>query len=186
MFLQPRHIPNIISFCRILLVGPILWAISKQNYALAALLFVIASMSDGLDGYLAKRNGWTSRLGGILDPLADKALLVGMFLVLGWVGQLPVWLVALVIGRDIVIVAGSLAYHWLVEPFQARPLYISKFNTVCQILLVCAVVLSHGVWPLPDWVTTGLIYLVALTTLLSGSAYVWLGCRGLIRKRKMA
>src|SRR3990172_3309285 len=102
-----KDIPNIISLLRMALVPPVVILLLNGYYGWALLVFVSAGLSDGLDGYLAKRFGWRSRLGAILDPLADKLLLVASYLTLGWLGQLPLWLVAVVVGRDIVIVAGA-------------------------------------------------------------------------------
>lgn len=179
---EPRNIPNLITVLRILLVAPILWLLLQRRYGEALLLFLIAGLSDGIDGLLAKRYGWTSRLGGMLDPLADKLLLVGTFLVLGWIGDLPVWLVGLVILRDGVIISGAVSYYYLIGPFEAEPLLISKINTLIQIFLVLAVIFSRGVIPLPDALMTALIYLTALTTVWSGSVYLGAWTRRAVHK----
>lgn len=171
--LKARHIPNLITSLRILLVPPFLWLLLQERYEAALLLFVVAGISDGLDGFLAKQYGWTSELGGLLDPIADKLLLVGAILVLGWLKELPVWLVVLAIFRDVLIVCGAISYHLMVERVKASPLPISKLNTLLQLLLVFAVIVSYGLLPLPSWLLTGLIYLTALTTIWSGTAYVW-------------
>lgn len=171
--LKTRDIPNLITSLRILLVPPFLWLLLRERYEAALLLFVIAGISDALDGFLAKYFGWTSELGGILDPLADKLLLIGAILALGWLNELPVWLVALVILRDAIIVAGALSYHLMIERVQANPLLISKLNTLMQLTLVFAVIVNYGMTRLPSWLLTGLIYLTALTTGWSGAAYMW-------------
>lgn len=171
--LRARDIPNLITSLRIVLVVPILWLLLEERYGPVLLLFVVAGVSDALDGFLAKYFGWTSRLGGILDPLADKLLLMGTILALGWLGQLPVWLVALVVLRDVVIVSGAISYHLLIERFEATPLPISKLNTLLQLMLVLAVMVNCGVTVLPAGLLQGLIALTALTTVWSGFAYVW-------------
>jgi len=171
--LKPRDIPNLITALRILLVAPFLWLLLEERYGPALALFVIAGVSDALDGFLAKYYGWTSELGGLLDPIADKLLLLGAILALGWLSELPVWLVALVIGRDLLIVGGALAYHLLVERLRAAPLLISKLNTLTQLVLVCAIIVHYGLMPLPEAGLNTLIYLTALTTVWSGAAYVW-------------
>ena len=171
--LTARHIPNLITSLRILLVPPFLWLLLQERYESALLLFVVAGISEGLDGLLAKQYGWTSELGGLLEPIADKLLLVGAILVLGWLKELPVWLVVLAIFRDVLIVCGAISYHLMVERVKASPLPISKLNTLLQLLLVFAVIVSYGLLPLPSWLLTGLIYLTALTTIWSGTAYVW-------------
>lgn len=170
---KARHIPNIITVLRIVLVAPFLWALLEERYNIALLLFVIAGISDALDGFLAKYFGWTSELGGLLDPIADKLLLMGAILALGWLNELPGWLVALVILRDLLIVSGAISYHLLIERFEAAPLMISKLNTLVQLILVCAVIVNYGMIPLPEILLTGLIVLTALTTLWSGAAYIW-------------
>ena len=170
--LRLKDIPNIISFFRILLTIPVIWALLESHFQLALVLFFIAGISDGLDGFLAKHYGWQSRLGGLLDPLADKALLVSAFLCLGGLGLLPSWLVALVILRDVLIVSGALVYSFQIEQLEAEPSLISKLNTVLQIVLVLLVVVHHGVWSLPLSLLEATIWAVTVTTVLSGIAYV--------------
>ena len=163
--LKPRDIPNVITILRIFLVIPVVWALLDGRYTLALWLFAVAGASDGLDGFLAKQFHWTSRLGAILDPLADKLLLVSTFVALGWQGLLPLWLVAVVLGRDVVIVAGAVAYHLLFGSFELHPTLISKVNTFCQILLVILTVVRFASeWDLL-WMVHGMTVLVLLTTL---------------------
>lgn len=171
--MQTRHIPNLITGLRILLVPPFLWLLLQERYEMALLLFVIAGISDALDGFLAKHYGWTSELGGILDPIADKLLLIGSLLALAWLNELPVWLVAMAILRDAVIVAGAVSYHLLIERVRGEPLIISKLNTLMQLILVFAVIVNYGLFLLPQGLLAGLIHLTALTILWSGTAYVW-------------
>ncbi|HXH03086.1 MAG TPA: CDP-alcohol phosphatidyltransferase family protein [Candidatus Competibacteraceae bacterium] len=179
--MEPRHLPNLISLLRILLVVPSLWLLLRQRYDATLALVVVAALSDGLDGFLARRYGWSSRLGGILDPLADKLLLIGLFLVLGWLGELPWWLVLLALGRDLLIMGGALAYHLLIAPLQAQPLLISKCNTLLQMLLVLSVLVHHALLPLPPALRVALELATAVTLVWSGAAYVILwGRRALI------
>lgn len=168
-----RDIPNILTVARIVLVGPTIWLLAEERYSQAMLLFAIAGVSDGLDGYLAKRNGWVTRLGSFLDPVADKLLLVGAYVALGWTGLLPFWLVLLVLGRDVVIVAGALAFHFVVGRFEAQPTLISKVNTFAQIVLVLVVVLRQLVTGVPNSTIEALTFVVVVTTLASGLGYVW-------------
>ena len=170
--MQKKDIPNIISFFRILLTIPVIWALLEQEFLLALILFFIAGVSDGIDGYLAKHYHWQSRLGGLLDPLADKALLVSTYLCLGGLGLLPSWLVALVIFRDVLIVSGALVYTMQIEQLNAEPSLISKLNTVLQITLGLAVVVNHGLYLMPAGILEVLIWSVAVTTIISGLAYV--------------
>jgi cardiolipin synthase len=171
--MQARDIPNLISFMRILLTLPIVWLMFEQEFSYALMLFAVAGFSDGLDGFLAKHYGWQSHLGGLLDPLADKALLMSSFLVLGGLGLIPIWLVILVIFRDLTIMGGALYYHFSVEEVDADPSLISKLNTLTQIMLVLLVVTDAGPFPLPDLLLQGLIWATGLTTLSSGGMYVW-------------
>lgn len=168
-----NQIPNIISLLRMFMVPPVVWLLLQAEYGFALLLFAIAGISDALDGYLAKRYHWSSRLGSILDPLADKLLLVSAYLTLGWLSQIPVWLVVLVVGRDLVIVSGAIIYHFRFGRFDFAPTLPSKLNTLAQILLILSVLLTHSLLPLPSWIINGLAYTVLITTLMSGIGYVW-------------
>ncbi len=177
VMLERKDIPNMISILRIFMSVPIVWSLLEQQFGTALILFGVAGISDGLDGYLAKQYGWASRLGGLLDPLADKVLLVSSFLSLAVIEIIPVSLVLLVILRDLVIVTGALVYHFTVRELDAKPSLISKFNTLVQILLVLVVVLDKGLWPLPVPLVSGLIWLVYITTVASGIHYVWVWSR---------
>jgi cardiolipin synthase len=178
-----RDIPNLITIVRIVLVIPILWLLLNEKYGWALILFGVAGVSDGLDGFLAKHYGWKSRLGSLLDPLADKLLLVSSFLVLGWLEQIPRWLVALVVLRDVVILTGALVYHFRIERVEAAPSLISKLNTLLQILLVVLVVLHNAWLSLATWVIQVLVWGVVATTVLSGIDYVWVWSRRAVRAR---
>lgn len=171
--MKARDIPNLISFARILLTLPIVWLMLEREFSYALMLFAVAGFSDGLDGLLAKRFHWQSHLGGLLDPLADKALLMSSFLVLGGLGLIPIWLVILVIFRDLTIIGGALYYNFSVEELDANPSLISKLNTLLQIMLVLLVVTDAGPYPLPSILLQGLTWTTGLTTLVSGGHYVW-------------
>jgi cardiolipin synthase len=147
-FIRAADIPNLICVVRIMLVWPIVMALIDSRYPLALGLILLAGISDGLDGFLAKRFSWQSRLGGLLDPLADKLLLVSVFVALSMTGLVPVWLTALVIIRDLVIISGGVMYQWLVEPVQPEPSVASKINTGMQLLYVLAVI-SHRTVDMP-------------------------------------
>lgn len=177
-----RDLPNAISFARILLSLPIMYLLMQKHFHLALWLFLVAGISDGLDGFLAKRYGWQSRLGEILDPLADKVLLMSSFLVLGALGLLPIWLVTGVILRDLVIVGGALTYHYRVEEFQGTPILSSKINTFLQILLVLAVIYNGETQSFPEWSINLFIVAVAISVLWSGTHYVWVWSRKAARE----
>ncbi|MGD8927076.1 MAG: CDP-alcohol phosphatidyltransferase family protein [Thioalkalispiraceae bacterium] len=171
-----RFIPNLISIIRILLVIPTVYLLWNKQYSYALLLFFIAGVSDGLDGFLARRFNWTTRLGSFLDPMGDKLLMTASYFMLGLLGHLPVWLVAIVIGRDLVIVLGALAYRLLVQDITMSPLVLSKINTAAQIFLVLLMLYHLSSLPMaemvPAWLTQGTIYVVMITSLLSGLAYI--------------
>jgi cardiolipin synthase len=168
-----RDLPNLITGLRILLVVPVVVLLVQGEYLGALIVFALAGASDAVDGYLARKYEWTSSLGGWLDPIADKAMLVSAYVTLSLLGHIPLWLVAAVIARDIVIVTGGLVYYYWVERVDAEPSWISKINTVVQLLLIMAVMFDRGILKLPgQWIDI-LIYTVATTTLLSGFGYVW-------------
>lgn len=165
-------LPNLISVVRILLIAPTLYAIGVGAYPAALALFFVAGFSDGLDGFLAKRYGWQTRLGALLDPVADKALMAGVFLTLAATGLVPVWLTAVVICRDVVIVGGALAYNFLIEPVTGEPTRISKVNTGIELLYVLSVLGHAGyAWP-PDITLMVLGAGVLVTAVVSGTDYV--------------
>lgn len=170
--MRAKDIPNIISILRILLVAPVMYMLYEGEFAIALLLFFVAGVSDGLDGYLAKRYNWTSHLGSMLDPIADKLLLVGSYGVLAWIGIIPMWLVVTIIARDIIIVVGSFSYYLLYGRYEMQPSNISKVNTFAQIVLVLFVVSSYGLFEVSADVVTAGFYIVLLTTVLSGLDYI--------------
>lgn len=179
-----RDIPNLISCFRIVLVAPVVWAMLQFDFRLALLLFAIAGISDGLDGFLAKHFQWQSRLGSILDPIADKLLLVACFATLSYLQLLPWWLFWLVIGRDLLIIAGALTYHRLLGEFELKPLWSSKINTLLQILLVLLVMVQAQWFPQLDEIKTIGIWLVVASVINSGSEYVLVWGMNAWRQRK--
>lgn len=168
-----RDLPNIISVLRLIAVIPVVYLLLAREFGWALALFAAAGLSDGLDGFLAKHYGWQSRLGGILDPLADKVLIVSCFLVLGAMGLIPLWLVLASVFRDLVIVSGALLYNFRVEEVDAAPTWISKLNTVLQILLVVLVIMGAGPIGVPDGLIEVLVWACLVTVVVSGVNYVW-------------
>jgi cardiolipin synthase len=168
-----RHLPNLITALRMLLVVPLCWLIDAGRYDGALLVAAVAAFSDALDGYLAKRFGWRSWIGGMLDPIADKLLLMACFIWLGLAGDLPLWLAALVVGRDFAIVTGAVTYHNLVGPFDAEPSRLSKATTVIQLVFVLSELLRLSHWiELPAAVRTAGIATTAAFTVASGLHYI--------------
>ena len=136
-------IPNLITLGRILLVPIVVWAIASGRLQLAFLLFLAAAISDAVDGFLAKRFGMKTELGAYLDPLADKVLIVSIYVTLGITGVIPLWIVILVVSRDFMIV-GAIILSWLVDmPVAIKPHTISKLNTAAQIIYACLVLASQ-------------------------------------------
>jgi cardiolipin synthase len=169
-------VANFVTFLRLCAVPVAVWLVLRGQFLAAFWLFVAAGLSDALDGWLARRHGPT-RLGAMIDPVADKALLVSMFVTLAVVQVLPDWLAILVVFRDAVIVGGVLLLSVLGQPVAIRPLPISKLNTVVQIVMVAATLLAEGLrldWPMLDAV---LLVAVTASTLASLAAYVWLTAR---------
>src|ERR1700683_514303 len=165
-------IPNLITLLRVILVPIVVWAIISGEMLLAFVLFVIAGISDAVDGFLAKRFHMESELGAYLDPLADKALLVSIYVALGIARTLPISLVILVVSRDITIISGFML-SWLVEmPMEVRPHPVSKVNTVMQILLATLVLAEKSFGFNTAVLETIGIVLVAALTLLSIAFYL--------------
>lgn len=165
-------IPNLITLARILCVPLIVWAITAGEMMGAFILFLAAGISDAVDGFLAKRFNMASELGGYLDPLADKALIVSIYVALGITEAIPRWLVILVVSRDIMII-GAVMLTWLIgKPMRMKPHPVSKANTVAQIFLACLVLAALAFRFDAGWLLPVSISLVAVLTLLSIAFYV--------------
>ncbi len=167
-----RHIPNLLCLLRIALVAPLIAAMLAGEQAWILVLFSVAGVSDALDGYLAKRFNWTSELGRFLDPLADKLLLISVFLTAAWLDIAPWWLAAVAIARDLVIGVGALSYRLWFGPLRGRPSTISKFNTGMQLGYLLAVILASATAFPPREVLDALAAVTVITTIASGVDYV--------------
>jgi cardiolipin synthase len=167
-----RHLPNIICLLRIALVWPVAVALGGGQYLLALGLFFVAGASDGVDGYLAKRFNWTSELGKFLDPMADKLLMVTVFIEAAWLSLAPWWLTAAVVARDVCIALGALVFRLWFGPLRGRPTLSSKINTAVQLLYVM-VLLTHAALRFPpNEILEALAILVLCTTVFSGANYM--------------
>jgi cardiolipin synthase len=156
---------------------PLGWLILEGRYFPAMVLFFVAGFTDLVDGFLARTFGWKTRLGGILDPIADKLLVATAFVTLALAGFVPVWLLVVVLVRDAVIIGGSLAYQAFVAPFEAAPTGVSKLTTLLQ-LTYLLLALSAAALGFPDQRLLGpLAVLVAAAAVISGLAYVVMGVR---------
>jgi cardiolipin synthase (CMP-forming) len=166
------NVPNLITLTRLMSVPLMIWLIVSERFGAAFCVFAGAGVSDALDGFIAKRFDCRTRLGALLDPAADKALLSSVFVSLGIAELLPNWLVILVVFRDVTIIGGFILLQTIAAPRNFDPLYISKINTLVQISLVGYVLGRLGVG-LPDGLLTGaLVWLTAATTVLSGMSYL--------------
>lgn len=166
------NLANAISIARLLSVPLIVWLMLKHEWSAAFAVFALAGVSDAIDGLLARRFGMMTKLGSYLDPLADKALLVAIYIVMGIMGQLPEWLVILVVSRDILIIGGAVLSVVIGIPVTVQPLLVSKLNTGAQIGLAASV-LAHLAF---DWFSDSLlvvlVWAVAATTIVSGAGYI--------------
>ncbi len=166
------NLPNAITLARLFCVPLVVWLILVDRMAAAFWVSLAAALSDAVDGIIAKRWRMITRLGGYLDPLADKALLVCIYVALAHQGYLPVWLVIMVVFRDALIIGGALLFMTLTQTLDMKPLMVSKLNTVAQLVLA-VVVLAATAFGIDDSaVRPVLIFCVAATTLASGAAYV--------------
>ncbi len=168
-----RHLPNLLTLLRICAVPITIDLIHEERYGPAFLIFAAAGITDGVDGFLARVLKARTQLGAYLDPLADKALLVAVYIMLGYHDHLPVWLVILVVFRDLLIVTGALVLKLVTDLFHVKPLLISKANTVAQITLAGTILAQMGFGlALPGFLVPGLIATVAFTAAASGLTYV--------------
>lgn len=174
--LAVRQLPNLVTVARVALVVPTVWLLWHEHVVAALALIAIGGLSDAVDGELARRFDWRTRFGAIADPVADKLLVVAVFVVLALQGHLPAWLLAVVVGRDLVIISGALAYRILFGELEMQPTPISKANTVLQIV-VLALVLVHRTSFEPAASLAGLVdpvgfFLVGASSVVSGLHYV--------------
>lgn len=166
------NLPNAITLGRLLTVPIAVYLLMQSAFLAAFILFVLAGVSDALDGYIAKQWNQTTTLGALLDPVADKALLVGVYVTLGLQGHVPTWIVVLVVFRDLIIVGGVILLFIVRLEVHMRPLIISKVNTAAQIALAAIVLAELGLQLDIAAVSDTMIYVVAATTSVSGAGYV--------------
>lgn len=167
-----KWLPNAICIVRVLLVAPIVLMLLEERYVAALVLIAVAGFSDALDGFLARAFDWRTPLGSLLDPAADKLLIVSVFLTLAFQGLVPALLTIVVVVRDVVIVGGAAAYQWLIAPVEGEPTVISKLNTAFQLLFVlCTLTIAAFAWP-AEVISAVLGAAVLFTSLTSGLNYV--------------
>ena len=166
------NLPNLITLTRLMSVPLMIWLIVGARFGIAAWVFVGAGISDALDGFIAKRFDCRTRLGALLDPVADKALLTSVYVALGIAELLPNWLVILVVFRDVTIIGGFVLLQTIAAPRRFDPLFISKVNTLAQIALVGYVLGRLGIGIADGMLTNVLVTVTAVTTVLSGLGYL--------------
>ena len=168
------QIPNLLTLLRIAAAPLLVLLLRERAYGWSLVLFLAAGISDGLDGYLAKRYHWESRFGAMLDPIADKLLIFCAYVMLALLGDIPFWLLVLVVFRDLVIISGYMMLKHLGDEVPMRPTMLSKVNTFLQIALVILVLLERAQWLAVPHLAQGTIAAVVVTTVASGAHYVWL------------
>lgn len=166
-------IPNVITVGRVILIPVIFWLLVSAKTQAAFFLFVLAGVSDAVDGWLAKRWNLQTELGAYLDPLADKLLIVSIYVALGVAEELPSWLVIAVVSRDILIVLGVMLAWVLGRPVHIKPLRVSKANTASQLLLAAIVLADEGFGLGLDTVRWTLVWITGVLTALSLAAYAY-------------
>lgn len=169
-------IPNMITIMRLLLVPAVVLAMLDMRWDWAFAGFLVAGISDGVDGFIARRFNQHSRLGAYLDPIADKLLLVSVFVVMGFIGELPMWLVVMMVSRDALIICAVLLSTVMSHPVEMKPLFVSKANTAMQIILAAVVLGELALTVQLDPLRPGLILLSGVLTVASAAAYLvaWL------------
>lgn len=166
------NIPNLLTLARILLVPVVVWAIAQGQMGIALAAFVVAGITDAVDGYIAKRFGQQTELGAYLDPLADKTLIVSIYVSLAIFGFIPHWVAILVVSRDIMIVGAVLLSTLVEKPLTIQPLMVSKANTAAQIVFAALVLAAKGLRIDLDWAIFLAMWAVAALTLASAAAYL--------------
>ena len=168
------YLPNLITIGRIFAMIPLVWFMLEKQYEYALYIAVLASFSDLLDGYLARRFGWEGKLGRILDPIADKFMMLCCYLLFAVQGLIPNWLLILVLARDICIITGGVFYHYaILKVDKEKPSMLSKFNTAFQLLLIVVLLSHYSIFQFSTTFIDVLIYLVTLFTVSSGIHYVY-------------
>ena len=170
-----RHIPNAITIARLVLVLPIAFSIMEEDYLVAFVLFAVSGFSDGLDGFIARRYNWVSAFGRLIDPLADKIMMIVTTLTLGLLEHFPLMLMLLIIVKDLAVLGGVFSYTTMAGFPQIKPTWLGKVTTAAQVILLVAVLLeltSSGLFSQAFF--TVLFWVVAIMTSLDGASYLWI------------
>jgi len=167
-----RYIPNMITALRLLMIIPFFYYIIERKYSAALCVFILASLSDGIDGFLARKFQWQTKLGAFGDPLADKLLITVSYITLTYIRQLPLWFTLLMVSRDAIIIMGTGVWYYLFRSIKFTPTLLSKINTVFQLLLVISILYQLSFQLLPAFIIMYLIAITTATTSLSFADYV--------------
>lgn len=181
-----KHLPNIITLLRIVLLVPFALFLFDAKYGEALIVLFVAAVSDSLDGFLARRYGWRSWFGSVADPLADKMLLTVSYVSLGYLAIMPWWLVGVVLGRDVLILSGSFAYWRITGHFEGNPTWLGKTSTFVAMTAAVWTLLHKAFWPLPSGLLPALYGLVAVLGIASAIQYVVVGIRAVRQKGREA
>jgi len=169
-------IPNLISVFRLLIVPIVIVMILEDRWLAAFVLFLVAGVSDGIDGWIARRFDMRSELGAVIDPLADKAMLVSVYVTLAVVGALEEWLVVLVVSRDVMIVLAYVVSWIMARPIPAKPIFASKVNTALLIVYAVTILAANAfgftLGPLDEILSVGIAVLTVFT--LGAYLVMWL------------
>lgn len=169
-----KHLPNVLTLFRLGLIVPFLVFLYHHQYVNSFYTFILAGLTDGLDGFLARRFNWQSFFGSFIDPLADKLLIASSFIALAVIEVLPLWLVLLVFLRDLTISLGVLGWYYFIRrKLDFKPTALSKINTALQLILVTSCLFELAYFQFPDYVLNTLICLTTLTTAITYVDYIW-------------
>jgi|SRR5437667_3080349 len=179
-----RHVPNILTLIRLGLIPVMAYYLLLQAYAMALLIFLVAALTDLADGYIARRFKLTSSFGATLDPIADKLSMLVATVLLAWLLLLPIWLAIAIVVRDILIVAGALAYRITLGHVEIAPTRLSKANTFIEFTVLLLVMAAAAGWiDTGAWIAT-VFLIVFITVIASGAQYVWLWGRKAISESR--
>jgi len=179
-----RQIPNVLTLLRIALVVPFAVFMAQHQFMPALVVLFVAGLTDGLDGFLARYFHWRSQFGSIADPVADKVLLVTTYVSLGFVGHMEWWLVAVVVGRDLLIFSGAIAYWFLVGKYQGQPTLVSKACTFFEILVGIGVLANLAFLPLPVWFFQAYPWILLVLCSVSLLQYLHMGLQGFLHRER--
>jgi cardiolipin synthase len=179
-----RNLPNLITVLRLLAAPVSGYFAAREDFAVALPIFLVAALSDFVDGYLARRLGVSSTFGATLDPVADKLIMLVASVALAWHGHLPLWLAATIVGRDILIVVGVLTYRRLFGALDMKPSRLSKVNTLCEFAMLLVVMATAAGWIDARRILPALFAVVFATLIASGAQYSWIGARSALATRR--